>query len=68
MSTGSFSGVKCGRGVLMTTHPLQAPRSWKSRAITLPPPLGQNQACNGVKKYIKRKPKSLIKNTQISST
>jgi len=33
MSTGSFLGVKCGRGVLLTTHPLLAPRSWKSRAI-----------------------------------
>jgi len=27
MGTGSFPGGKCGRGV---------PRSWKSRAITLP--------------------------------
>ena len=34
--TGSFPGVKCGRGVLMTTHPLLVPRSWKSRAIPLP--------------------------------
>ena len=36
MGTGSFLGVKCGRGVLLTTHPLLVPRSWKSRAITLP--------------------------------
>jgi len=28
--------VKCGRGVLLTTHPLLVPRSWKSRAIPLP--------------------------------
>ena len=28
--------VECGRGVLLTTHPLLVPRSWKSRAITLP--------------------------------
>ena len=28
--------VKCGRGVLLTTHPLLVPRSWKSRAILLP--------------------------------
>jgi len=27
MGTGSFPGVKCGRGVLMTTHPLLVPRS-----------------------------------------
>jgi hypothetical protein len=31
MGTGSFSGVKSGRGVLLTTHPLLATSSWKSR-------------------------------------
>ena len=36
MGTGSFPGVKCGRGVLLTTHPLLVLRSWKSRAIPLP--------------------------------
>ena len=36
MGIGSFLGVKCGRGVLVTTHPLLVPRSWKSRAIPLP--------------------------------
>ena len=36
MGTGSFPGVKCGRGVLVTTHPILVPRSWKSRAIPLP--------------------------------
>ena len=36
MGTGSFPGVKCGRGVLLTTHLLLEPRSWKSRAIPLP--------------------------------
>ena len=35
MGTG-FSRGKCGRGVLLTTHPLLVPRSWKSRAIPLP--------------------------------
>ena len=35
MGTGSFPGVKCGRGVLLTIHPLLVPRSWKSRAIPL---------------------------------
>ena len=34
--TGSFPGVKCGRGVLLATHPLIMPRSCKSRGITLP--------------------------------
>jgi len=36
MGTGSFPGVKCGRGVLLTTHPLLVPRSWKNRAMPLP--------------------------------
>ena len=36
MDTGSFPGVKCGRGLLLTTQPLLVPRSWKSRAIPLP--------------------------------
>jgi hypothetical protein len=36
VGTGSFPGVKCGRGVLLTTHTLLVPRSWKSRAIPLP--------------------------------
>jgi len=31
----SFPEVNCGRGVLLTTHPLLVARSWKSRAITL---------------------------------
>ena len=36
MGTGSFPRVKCGRDVLLTTHPLLVPRSWKCRAIPLP--------------------------------
>jgi len=36
MGTGSFPGVKCARGALLTTHLLLVPRSWKSRAIPLP--------------------------------
>jgi len=36
MGIGSFPGVKCGRGVLLTTHPLLVPRSWKCIAIPLP--------------------------------
>ena len=35
MGTGSFPG-KYGRGVLLTTHPLLVPWSWKSRATPLP--------------------------------
>jgi hypothetical protein len=48
MGTGSFRGVKCGRGVLLTTDRLLAPRSWKSRAVHLTPPQGHNWAYNGV--------------------
>jgi len=36
MGAGSFPGVKCGRGVLLTTYHLLMPRSRKSRALTLP--------------------------------
>jgi hypothetical protein len=37
MGTGSFPGVKCSWSVLLTAHPFLALRSWKSRAIPLPP-------------------------------
>ena len=45
MGTESFPGVKCGRGVLLTTHPLLVPRSRKSRDIPLPT-LWATEACN----------------------
>jgi hypothetical protein len=35
MGTGSFPGIKSGRGVTLTPHPLLVPCSWKSRAILL---------------------------------
>ena len=35
MGTGSFPMVKCGRGVLLTTHPLLVPRSLKTKDIPL---------------------------------
>jgi len=47
MGTGSFPGVKCGRGVTLTTHPLLVPQSWKSRAIPLPT-LCPHRACNRI--------------------
>jgi len=37
MGTGSFPGVKCGRGVTLTTHPLLVQWSRKNRAIPLLP-------------------------------
>jgi len=37
MGTGSFPGVKIGRGVTLTPHPLLVPWSWKGRAIPLLP-------------------------------
>ena len=33
---GLSRGVKCGRGVLLTTHPLLVPRLLKSRVIPVP--------------------------------
>ena len=36
MGTQSIPGVKCGRGVLLTTHAFLVPRSWKSKSIPLP--------------------------------
>ena len=35
MGTGSFPGVRCGRGVTLTPHPLLVQRSKQSRAIPL---------------------------------
>jgi len=37
MGAGSFPGVKSGRGVTLTPHPLLVPWSGKSRAILLLP-------------------------------
>ena len=37
MGTGSFPGVKSGRGVKLTPHPLLVPWPWKGRAIPLLP-------------------------------
>jgi hypothetical protein len=52
MGTGPFPGVKCGRGVLLTSHSLLAPRSWKSTSTSTSasvyPLLGHNRVCNGV--------------------
>ena len=36
VGTRSFPKLKYDRGVLLTTHPLLVPWSWKSRAIPLP--------------------------------
>ena len=44
MGTGSFPGVRSGRGVTMTNHTLLVPWSRKSRAIPLFPPMGRT-AC-----------------------
>ena len=37
MGTGSFPGIKSGRGVTLTPHPLLVPWSRKGRAIPLLP-------------------------------
>jgi len=53
MGTGSFPGVKSGRGVTLTPYPLLVPWSWKSRAISLLPlwavrPVQSLSACTRV--------------------
>jgi hypothetical protein len=53
MDTGSFPGVKSGRGVTLTPHPLLVLWSWKSRAIPLLPrwavqPVQSLSACTRV--------------------
>ena len=35
MGSGSFPGIRSGRGVTLTPHPLLVPWSWKGRAIPL---------------------------------
>jgi len=48
MGAGSFPGIKLGRGVLLTTHPLLVQRSWKSRAsYTSTHPLGHTGPVTG---------------------
>jgi hypothetical protein len=39
-------GLKRGRGVTLTTHPHQVPRSWMSRSYTSSPPIA-TRACSG---------------------
>ena len=58
MGTGSFLGVKSGRGVTLTTHPLLLPWSRKSRAIPLLPlwavrPVQSLSACTRIANNIK---------------
>jgi len=47
MGTESFPGVKCGRGVLMTTRPILVPRPWKSKLIPLPHHLSHTGSVTG---------------------
>jgi hypothetical protein len=44
MGTGFYPGIKRSQGMLLTTHPILAPRSWERRAIALNLP-GHNQFC-----------------------
>jgi hypothetical protein len=53
MGTGSFPGVKSGRGVTLTPHPLLMPWSWKGSAMPLLPlwavrPVQSLSACTRV--------------------
>jgi len=45
MGTGSFPGVKCGRGLVLTTHPLLVPRRVE---LYLYQPSGPHRASNGI--------------------
>ena len=47
IGTGSFPGVKYGRGLLLTTHPLRVLRYGRVE-LYLYHPLGHNRACNGI--------------------
>jgi len=47
MGTGPFPGAKCGRGVLLTTHPLLVPRHGRVE-LYLYPPSGPRRTCNGI--------------------
>ena len=47
MGTGSFPGVKCGQGMLLTTHPFQC-RGRGRVELYLYPPYGPHQACNRI--------------------
>jgi hypothetical protein len=44
MGTGSFPGVKSGRGVTLTPHPLLVPLVMKEYSYTSTPPMGRT-AC-----------------------
>jgi hypothetical protein len=57
MGTGSFPGVKSGRGVTLTPHPLLVPWSRKGRAVPLLPlwavrPVHSVSACTRVHFYL----------------
>jgi len=47
MGTGSFPGVKCGRHVLLNTHPFYC-RGHGKVELYLYPPSGPHRACNGL--------------------
>jgi len=47
MGTGTFPGVNCGRGVLLTTHPFWC-RGHGRVELYLYPPSGPHRACNGI--------------------
>jgi hypothetical protein len=49
MGTGSFLGVKCGRGVMLTPHPLLVPRSKNRVELYLYSPSGTSWPTKRVK-------------------
>ena len=47
MGTGSFPGVKCDRGVLLTTHPLSSAAVMEEYSYTSTHPLGHTGPVTG---------------------
>ena len=66
IGTGSFLEVKYGRGVLLTTHSLLVPWSWKSRAIPLPTLWASTEPVTGTL-YIYLLLRSLFRENHISA-
>jgi hypothetical protein len=62
MGTGSFLGVKYGRGMLLTPRPLLVPMSWKSRAVPQPTLWATTGTCNGVTLPLPLSEKSSVTN------
>ena len=73
MGTGFFQGVKSGRGMTLTPHPLLVPWSWKSRATPLLPlwavrPVQSLSACTMGTFYLLDMRVSVFQNRMLQET